>query len=351
MAEIRASWVFGKAKEVSDAEQERGEARFGTLFHEAIYEDAYAEAATVLFDHATRQGRLSELAQPILYLQRHTLELVLKDALRGLHQIRRARSLDADLFGGDLVPEISGKERKTLASSHDLGCLMRLVTRNLQLLGFADLPPSFGQAVDIFGKFEQDDPSRFRYPLTTEEKRSFATETIVPVKALQECLVNIVRECEVREEVVGEETFAEKFHDELIHEGQIDHQRIEHLTNQTVNGELNWRRVPAMAWTTLNDDLGNYSIVTNDEHIVASTTDGRKLVLFPLDGDDVHRFAIAVVRASDAASPDRNTQLSSVLILDRADGYLVRQAAIAAGVLDANGDPIPKNSAPPADDS
>ncbi|MBX9794731.1 MAG: hypothetical protein K2Y02_10580 [Burkholderiaceae bacterium] len=65
------------------------------------YTRAYIRAAEALVTHARTSGTLDELGLPIFYLQRHALELVLKQLLHWVHEVNIYRSRRGGGSAGD----------------------------------------------------------------------------------------------------------------------------------------------------------------------------------------------------------------------------------------------------------
>ncbi len=81
-----------KLSEVECSDVENGIARFGGGWRNPSYVGAYLKAAQILIERAKADKELDQLGLPIFYLQRHTLELSIKNILRCLYEVVKMRS-------------------------------------------------------------------------------------------------------------------------------------------------------------------------------------------------------------------------------------------------------------------
>ena len=72
-------FAFGRTEAERRRDALAGVARFNGFFTRPNYARSYIKAATTLFRSARDFLQLEEVALPLLYLQRHALELVLKE--------------------------------------------------------------------------------------------------------------------------------------------------------------------------------------------------------------------------------------------------------------------------------
>jgi hypothetical protein len=139
--------------------------RLGSLFG-PTYLDSYSEAWKVLLPNAKR------LALPILYLQRHTFELLLKDLLLGALDARAELHAMDDLFGtadgpGPTEPDDFQKAHTT----HSFAELFPCLERNLAALRRPSLPQAFIRARTLFTNVDEDRPDKLRYATTFSRQR------------------------------------------------------------------------------------------------------------------------------------------------------------------------------------
>jgi hypothetical protein len=148
--------------------------RIGSLFSSS-YVESYAEAWKALLPNA------GKMALPVLYLQRHTLELLVKDLLLGALETRSELHALDDLFGtatsaGPPDPDDLEKAHTT----HAFGELFPRLERNLAALGRPPLPEAFTKARKLLTDVDEDRPDRLRYETVFSRKqrtteRSFPT--------------------------------------------------------------------------------------------------------------------------------------------------------------------------------
>ena len=148
--------------------------RLGSLFGPQ-YIESYAESWKALLPNARK------VALPILYLQRHTFELLVKELLIGALATRSALYALDELFG--TVTRAGPTERDDLEkahSTHSFSDLFPRLERNLVALGRPRLPTEFGQARVLLTDVDEDRPDRLRYETvfirkTRTTQRSFPT--------------------------------------------------------------------------------------------------------------------------------------------------------------------------------
>jgi hypothetical protein len=130
------------------------------------YEDAYAEAWWRLMPN--REG----LALPILYLQRHTFELLVKGILESsIAERSTLHDLD-ELFGTASGPGPANPTDLELAhTSHKFKELFPRLKANLSALG-RSLPSEFAELEKLFCEVDEDRPDRLRYATLFSKKRS-----------------------------------------------------------------------------------------------------------------------------------------------------------------------------------
>lgn len=148
--------------------------RIGSIFGPS-YMESYAEAWRGLLPNAVN------LALPLLYLQRHTFELLVKELLIGTLETRAELHALDDLFGttkgaGPLDPDDLEKAYTT----HALGELFPCLERNLRALRRPTLPDEFVKLRKLFTDVDEDRPDRLRYDTMFNRKqrttqRSFPT--------------------------------------------------------------------------------------------------------------------------------------------------------------------------------
>lgn len=143
-------------REQREHDKQDGSVAFGGQLQSRISLWSYYQATRALFTEAQRsRDRLRELARPILYLQRHTVELALK---RLLWNFQCIEALDCDLKANRVV------EAAKYPATHDLKDLRDKLTQAFTLSGgILVIPPELNELTNAFIVFDDGDPSRLRY--------------------------------------------------------------------------------------------------------------------------------------------------------------------------------------------
>lgn len=202
--------VFGKSAEENEQDLAKGISRFGG-WRSPHYASAYLRAARTLVTCGSEKNDLDNLGLPIFYLQRHTVELFIKQLLGWLYEIAEMRHR---LYGdeGSKNRQPSKQALKDLEHSHDLKQLhedLRDITlKNGFENGPKDVPEEIGQLVEFFGKYEEEHHTWSRYPYHKDrqgiQKSHVDQEVAVPVVEIQERLENMKKDIGYR---MGAETF------------------------------------------------------------------------------------------------------------------------------------------------
>lgn len=151
---------------------------------------SYARAARDLLERAVREGTVDELAMPIFFLQRHAIELTIKDVIEALegHAQNEAVARAAEHEWSALWTAWHAGESAG-AATHDLDKLIDIAKGLLVTRAWpAPLPVEFQGLADLIGKFEDDgkgqarvDRSRYRVmkrkggKKSTEDRRDLAS--------------------------------------------------------------------------------------------------------------------------------------------------------------------------------
>jgi hypothetical protein len=111
-----------------------------------------------------------ELAGPLLYLQRHTFELLVKEVLRGLLEIREQMHALDELLGEDGPGPADQSDIDKAYSTHKLDDLLSRLISNLRALKLPSLPAEFEEAKRLFFGVDKDEPDRLRYDVQFKGK-------------------------------------------------------------------------------------------------------------------------------------------------------------------------------------
>lgn len=114
---------------------QRGIARVGGPNRHPSYLHAYLQAGEHLVSEALASAKLDELALPIVYLQRHTVELLLKRLINWCHDIAKLRA------EGSVETWRPTKEQEgRLTKEHGLQRLCDDLAEACAALGHGDVP-------------------------------------------------------------------------------------------------------------------------------------------------------------------------------------------------------------------
>lgn len=171
---VMASTLFTFRKSASQADQDRRDrvARVGGLWRQPNYLRSYAKASAMLLGAAGDADCYDDVGLPLFYLQRHTVELAIKEVLHTLLDISEMEEILAVPEGGDWrkVADACGRRPRKVAEGHLLGDLVADAKKLLAArLPRMPLPDDFERLVAIVATIENDAnakprPDRFRYP-------------------------------------------------------------------------------------------------------------------------------------------------------------------------------------------
>jgi hypothetical protein len=209
MESMRQAGEDGRKQRAADLAA--GRARIGGWLAQPDYLRAYLRAGAALVAHAQATETLDELAVVCGYVQRHALELLIKELIGLFYGIADAHDELARISGevvASTAPSKNAKDR--LTKCHDLEPLLRDLNCARQRAvdvgsQYRELPADLAALVAEFTHLEGGIAETFRYPtvrLRTPEKvhvktkagieeelvtrqRSFKNETIVPISVLQ----------------------------------------------------------------------------------------------------------------------------------------------------------------------
>lgn len=178
--------MLGKSAELAHADAVNGDARFGGEWRHPNYLMAYAHAAGILVTHGKTTGTLDAIALPAFYMQRHTLELLVKRFLGLVYGYAEAAGR-ADI--------LSKEQLKRPRNSHDLICLLSDLTRACQQLELALPPEELRDLIETMMKFEPTE-TWARYPNSGSKadwQNHTQDETVLPIVALQKNLEDVLK--------------------------------------------------------------------------------------------------------------------------------------------------------------
>lgn len=215
-------------------------------FFRLTYSDAYTAAWQALLPRA------KELAIPILYLQRHALELRIKDLIRSCLAIRDEMHLGHEVFG---LPEPSALQTEArVTTGHKFEKLFNCLVRNLEILNLPPLPEEYQRARELLEVVEDGDETRLRYDTSMGSWRpSFDYDTDQPKVADIGEISNLLTAIGTVRERLGPDPRDEpvSFIDHVAHAGFIVNDGIgfelQRLEKRTRKNEVTWRLEPRPA--------------------------------------------------------------------------------------------------------
>ncbi len=148
---------------------------------------SYLRAIEMLNEHAGDE--LTDIALPLLYLHRHTFELVLKRAINACADIADFRRKLEAATGSVTTPQLA-----YVNTGHNLQKLAETLRTHTTTLGIAaplDEIDSFAAHCNII---EKDDPTRLRYEKDTKGKRSYSAQTkaMVGLRGTHKTFMNLM---------------------------------------------------------------------------------------------------------------------------------------------------------------
>ncbi|MGH8845967.1 MAG: hypothetical protein ACREXG_00555 [Polaromonas sp.] len=206
--------LFGKSPEQEAEDLRNGVARFGGDWRQPSYARAYLRAARVLIHEAQEKKDLDQLGLPIFYLQRHALELFLKQLLGLLYDVAKMRfELYQSKEAKKNLPSKNALER--LATSHSLLALnadLQDASAKLQIEGY---PSELQSLINDIQKYEIN-PTWSRYPSSAGAAGvnvHLKSEVAVPLVEMHQRLESVVQKTafDVDQET---ETFERSIYDE-----------------------------------------------------------------------------------------------------------------------------------------
>jgi len=139
-----------------------------------VFSIDYMTAYAAAWQHLAERAK--ELTIPLLYTQRHSLELILKGVLRTLLAVRYQLQLGHEMFGWPLAPKLNDQQDwdddwERSHREHKFELLFGVINKNRELLELPPLPADFRAAAALFDELDPDgDGARFRYPVVWDKQ-------------------------------------------------------------------------------------------------------------------------------------------------------------------------------------
>jgi len=174
-----------------DKDSTDGISRFGGVFREPSYTNAYFKAAKVLLEKAKDNGELDELGLPIFYLIRHTVELKIKSLLTIIYDIcDMSRELYPEKYTDEIKP--SKRQIDRLNTSHNIEKLYNDLKNCCEELEMVFLPNSLLPVLTIIKTYEIN-PTWSRYNRSGEGHHT-KDEVTLPIIRLFDDLEKLFQE-------------------------------------------------------------------------------------------------------------------------------------------------------------
>ncbi len=181
--------AFAKPSEVERSDVGNGIARFGGVWRNPSYVDAYLKAARILIGEAKAAKELDQLGLPIFYLQRHALELSIKSLLRWLYEVVEMRS---EQQPEDELRSISKKQLERLSGSHSLVCLNEDLKKTCVSLGCEFDATDLEKLINQIERYEKTS-TWSRYPTSNSEESHLSEEVAIPLVDIHEKLERVIK--------------------------------------------------------------------------------------------------------------------------------------------------------------
>jgi len=181
--------IGGKSQEQANADLAAGVARVGGFFREPSYFESYFHATQALIDKGRADGNLDDVGMPAFYLQRHTLELLLKSVLSWLHSIDDLRKKVVDC---NFKPNLVAREKEV--NKHNHRRLLDMVLAAAKELELPSPPPELEILVERFREYEKTE-TWARYSSSRvrghESVQHLKGEVVIPLVDLQAAMADL----------------------------------------------------------------------------------------------------------------------------------------------------------------
>jgi hypothetical protein len=268
------------AIKIPKGNQDLGTIRLGGLFAPG-YIESYAAAWRELLPKAR------EVAIPILFLQRHTLELIVKDVIHDLLITREEIRLGHEVFGLPAILDVIDQDTwstqwKRLHREHEFDPLFDDLTTNLKLLDLPQLPSEYQTAKDLVHSVDDGAGTRFRYDTDRTRRRSFGiTERpIAPIAELASILETIISvHSRVSERGADPVSFLDQIYQHWVGVNYDVGAAVHQLEERTRNDQVVWTRAKApQVESGRNSDYD--SIGPFHDTCLTTENEGRQMVIF-----------------------------------------------------------------------
>lgn len=196
-------YVGGKPIDVAAADFRDGLARMGEFWRRPSYLESYLTAASLLIEQGAQRKDYDTIGLPVLYLQRHATELLLKRLLGQCIEIVELKARLSPSSGHD-VPSKSYNEIK---KSHNLIKLLQSLKKVAKLAEENSPPNCLTELVELLAKVEKDDHwSRYGHGYIKDDIIfHHEVESTIPVVKIKNLLGDVVAATVSR--AMGDDTY------------------------------------------------------------------------------------------------------------------------------------------------
>jgi hypothetical protein len=183
--------IFGKSPEQKISDLEKGISRLGGRWRVPSYKHAYLKASQLLINEAIKNDSLDQVGLPIFYLQRHTIELCLKELLSIAYSIVESRNNKNESEHVQIT--LSKEQINRLNTEHKIHSLYCDLKKICNSLYSRDLPDEFELLIKKIISFENTDPTWSRYSKKKDKSKHIVHEIEIPIKEIQSQIDKILQ--------------------------------------------------------------------------------------------------------------------------------------------------------------
>lgn len=151
------------------------------------YSIAYLKSAAILIEYGIENNVLDEIGIPAFFMQRHAVELLLKQVLTFLYEVSEHQ---VELKKHNHTPE--DKEIKRLTKEHNLITLWNDLKRTSERMGFLSPPIELNKLIRDINQFEKTKVTFARYE-SSGNTQHLKNEIELPIVELQKKLELVLR--------------------------------------------------------------------------------------------------------------------------------------------------------------
>lgn len=212
-----------KAPDVEIEDSKNGISRFGGRWRQPSYLMAYLRSTEILIDHGIKHNTLDDIGLPVFYMQRHALELLIKQLVEGVCEIAELQ----------LKLHSQPKREEKHLTIHDLKELFNYLCSTSNDIGFTEPPIELEKLVDEIVGFETHHTfaryanhktvSKINNERIINNVNHVENETALPIVDIQEHLKLVVSKA-----IYDAESFEEPYENEIYNKWNSLMHAIDH---------------------------------------------------------------------------------------------------------------------------